>query len=54
MARALGRSPSEYITDSYRFLFLQHRDAKGLDGHHMVFAGLPAVAPGAKVGRADG
>ena len=39
MARALGRSPSEYITDSYRFLFLQHRDAKGLDGHHMVFAG---------------
>lgn len=39
MARALGRSPSEYITDSYRLLFLQHRDAKGLEGHHMVFAG---------------
>jgi adenylate cyclase class 2 len=39
MARALGRSPSDYITDSYRFLFLQHRDAQGLDGHHMVFAG---------------
>ena len=39
MARALGRSPSEYITDSYRLLFLQHRDATGLDGHHMVFAG---------------
>ncbi len=40
-ARALGRSPSDYITDSYRFLFLQHRDANGLAGHDMVFAGLP-------------
>jgi adenylate cyclase, class 2 len=38
-ARALGRSPSDYITDSYRFLFLQHRDANGLAGHDMVFAG---------------
>ncbi|HYB95928.1 MAG TPA: class IV adenylate cyclase [Vicinamibacterales bacterium] len=37
-ARALGRSTSDYITDSYRFLFLQHRDANGLEGHHMVFA----------------
>lgn len=37
MARALGRSPSDYITDSYRFLFLQHRDANGLAGHDMVF-----------------
>ena len=51
-ARALGRSPSEYITDSYRFLFLQHRNANGLAGHDMVFAGLPTEAPGAKVGRA--
>lgn len=39
LARGLGRSPADYITDSYRFLFLQHRDANGLDGHHMVFAG---------------
>jgi len=38
-ARALGRSPSDYITDSYRFLYLQHRDANGLAGHDMVFAG---------------
>jgi len=38
-ARALGRSPSDYITDSYRFLFLQLRDANGLAGHDMVFAG---------------
>ena len=51
-ARALGRTPADYITDSYRFLFLQHRDANGLAGHDMVFAGLPTEAPGAKVGRA--
>jgi hypothetical protein len=42
MARALGKRPDEYITDSYRFLFLQHRDANGMDCHDMVFAGLPA------------
>ena len=53
MAAALGRSPADYITDSYRFLFLQHRDANGLDGHHMVFAGLSTEAPVAKVDRAD-
>ena len=51
-ARALGRAPSDYITDSYRFLFLQHRDANGLAGPDMVFAGLSTEAPGAKVGRA--
>ena len=50
-ARALGRSPSDYITDSYRFLFLQHRDAHGLAGHDLVFSGLPTIAPGAKVSR---
>jgi adenylate cyclase, class 2 len=38
-ARALGKGPADYITDSYRFLFLQHRDANGLADHHMVFAG---------------
>lgn len=37
MARALGRTPADYITDSYRLLFLQHRDANGLAGHDMVF-----------------
>ncbi len=52
-ARALGRLPSDYITDSYRFLFLQHRDANGLAGSDMVFAGLPTVASDAKVGHAD-
>ena len=38
-ARALGRAPADYITDSYRFLFLQNRDANGLAGPDMVFAG---------------
>lgn len=52
-AAALGKSAADYITDSYRFLFLQHRDANGLAGPNMVFAGLPTVALGAKVGRDD-
>ena len=30
-------SQSDYILDSYRGLFLQHRDAFGLTGHDMVF-----------------
>ena len=47
-ARALGKTPGDYITDSYRFLYLQHRDANGLAGHDMVFAGLPTEAPGAR------
>jgi adenylate cyclase, class 2 len=50
-ARALGRAPSDYITDSYRFLFLQHRDEHGLAGHDMVFEGLPAAGSSAKAGR---
>jgi adenylate cyclase class 2 len=37
MTEALGRSPSDYILDSYRGLFLQHRDAFGLTGPDMVF-----------------
>jgi adenylate cyclase class 2 len=38
MAEALGRTPDDYIVDSYRGLFLQHRDAFGLDGCDMVFS----------------
>ena len=38
MAEALGRSPGDYILDSYRGLFLQHREALGLTGADMVFA----------------
>lgn len=38
VARALGRSPADYITDSYHALFLKHRAARGLAGNDMVFA----------------
>lgn len=37
MAEALGRTPADYIVDSYRGLFLQHRDGCGLTGSDMVF-----------------
>ena len=36
-AAALGRSRDDYILDSYRSLFLQHRDAFGLSTSDMVF-----------------
>ena len=37
MAQALGRSPAEYVLDSYRSLFLKYREAHGLAGPDMVF-----------------
>ena len=37
MAEALGRTPADYIVDSYRGLFFTHRDALGLAGDDMVF-----------------
>lgn len=37
MAAAMGRSPADYILDSYRGLFLKHREALGLTGTDMVF-----------------
>ena len=37
MAEALGRRGEDYVLDSYRGLFLQHREALGLDGTDMVF-----------------
>ncbi len=37
MAEALGRSPSDYLVDSYRALFLQYREQYGLLGPDMVF-----------------
>ena len=40
-AAALGKSPADYITDSYRFLFLQHRDRTGDTTNDMVFAARP-------------
>ena len=37
MAASLGRERADYILDSYRSLFLQHRDARGMTGSDMVF-----------------
>ncbi|MGE0447558.1 MAG: class IV adenylate cyclase [Vicinamibacterales bacterium] len=34
---ALGRSPDDFIVDSYRTLFVKHRDAMGLAVQHMTF-----------------
>ncbi len=38
VAAALGKTPADYITDSYRTLFLQHRAAHGLTTNDMLFA----------------
>jgi adenylate cyclase, class 2 len=37
MAGALGRAQSDFIQDSYRGLFLRHREEFGLNGSDMVF-----------------
>ena len=37
MTRALGRSPGDFILDSYRRLFMAHRTAHGINGTDMVF-----------------
>ena len=34
---ALGRSPDDFIVDSYRSLFITHREVMGLTGRHMTF-----------------
>lgn len=38
VAAALGRTPADYITDSYRTLFLKHRAERGLPCGDMLFA----------------
>jgi adenylate cyclase class 2 len=38
MAERMGRGPDDYVLDSYRALFLKHREARGLSGSDMVFA----------------
>jgi adenylate cyclase, class 2 len=40
LAGRLGRSQSDYILASYRSLFLEHRQATGGHGVHMVFDGI--------------
>jgi len=37
MAEALGRTPADFVLDSYRTLWLKHRDAMGLCGTDMIF-----------------
>jgi adenylate cyclase class 2 len=37
MTAALGRNPNDFILDSYRNLFVQHRHSSGHDRAHMVF-----------------
>jgi adenylate cyclase, class 2 len=39
-AAALGKTPDDYILDSYRTLFVQHRSANGGNGKDMLFAAL--------------
>jgi adenylate cyclase class 2 len=39
MAQALGRSPGDFILESYRTLYLAHQSQRGLTGGHMVFPG---------------
>jgi adenylate cyclase, class 2 len=47
-AAALGRSQADYILDSYRSVFLQHREAFGLESSDMVFDTEAAVLRAAK------
>jgi adenylate cyclase class 2 len=37
MTAALGRTPADFVLDSYRSLFLKHRDELGLCGPNMIF-----------------
>jgi adenylate cyclase class 2 len=37
MAQALGRSSADFILDSYRGIFIQHREKFGFTNSHMVF-----------------
>jgi adenylate cyclase, class 2 len=37
MAEALGRGPADYLLDSYRSLFLQHREEFGVTSPDMLF-----------------
>jgi adenylate cyclase class 2 len=45
-AAALGKSPDDYLTDSYRTLFVHHCREHGLDASDMIFASIntPAIA----------
>ncbi len=49
VAAALGRGPDDYITDSYRTLFVEHCRDRGLDACDMLFTSISAAAAGAPV-----
>ena len=36
-AEALGRGPADYVVDSYRALFMRHREREGSTAVHMLF-----------------
>ena len=38
MTTALGRSPADFVLDSYRGLFVKHREEFGITGTNMVFS----------------
>jgi adenylate cyclase class IV len=37
MTEALGRTPADFVLDSYRGLFIKYRDEFGFAGNDMVF-----------------
>jgi len=39
---ALGRSPEDFLLDSYRGLYLQYREAHGFEAADMLFADVDA------------
>jgi hypothetical protein len=43
IAAALHRTPDDYITDSYRGLFLRHQDARGSADTDMLFPPQPGA-----------
>jgi adenylate cyclase, class 2 len=43
-AEALGKGPADYITDSYRTLFVRYCNEHGLDESDMIFASIHASA----------
>lgn len=43
-AAALGKSPADYITDSYRTLFVRYCTEHGLDDSDMIFGSINAPA----------
>ena len=48
-AAALGKTPQDYITDSYRTLFAEYCRTHGIEPTNMLFAAM-SVAAGAPVG----